>query len=243
MSNGLYLYGIVPAPASDLALQGLDQQPVQTQQVDDFVFLYSEAQQSRYLASRRNLLGHERVLEQAMEAGFEPILPLQFGLTIDTWQTVREQLLESKSDRLFQLFDKLSGRREVSIKLFWEPQSELEMLLAEDEKLRCDRDALKGKTLSMDETIRIGQAIERALQIRQQQIIQAFQEKLNSIAIEVVENDLLSETMIYNCAYLIPGEVEPQFSELVEQLDEQFDRRLRIRYNNFTAPFNFAQLN
>jgi len=242
MSNGLYLYGIVPAPASDLVLQGLDQQPVQTQQVDDFVFLYSEAQQSRYLASRRNLLGHERVLEQAMEAGFEPILPLQFGLTIDTWETVREQLLDSKSDRLFQLFDKLSGRREVSIKLFWEPQTELEMLLAEDEKLRADRDALKGRTLSMDETIRIGQAIEQAMQLRRQQIIQSFQEALNPIAVEAVENDLFSETMIYNCAYLIPGNAEPLFNEWVELLDQKFNRRLRIRYNNFTAPFNFAQL-
>lgn len=241
--SSLYLYGIAAAPAFDLALQGLDQQPVQTQQVNDFVFLYSEAQQPRYLASRRNLLGHERVLEQAMEAGFEPILPLQFGLTIDTWQTVREQLLDAKSDRLIQLFDKLSGRREVSLKLFWEPQAELEMLLAENKLLRADRDALKGKTLSIDETIRIGQAIERAMHSRQQQIGQAFQEMLNPLAVEVVENDLLSKSMIYNCAYLIPGEAEPQFSELVERLDEQFDRRLRIRYNNFTAPFNFAQLN
>jgi Gas vesicle synthesis protein GvpL/GvpF len=62
------------------------------------------------------------------------------------------------------------------------------------------------------------------------------------LAIERIENDLLTDSMIYNAAYLIPWDAEPRFSEQVEALDQQFENRLRIRYNNFTAPFNFAQL-
>jgi hypothetical protein len=48
--------------------------------------------------------------------------------------------------------------------------------------------------------------------------------------------------MIYNAAYLIPWDDEPQFGEQVEQLDQKFDSRLKIRYNNLTAPYNFARL-
>ncbi|HHP7245880.1 MAG TPA: GvpL/GvpF family gas vesicle protein, partial [Elainellaceae cyanobacterium] len=60
MTQGLYLYGIFPSPGPlSLNLNGLDQQPVWAHQIEEFVFLYSDAQQSRYLASRRNLLGHE----------------------------------------------------------------------------------------------------------------------------------------------------------------------------------------
>jgi hypothetical protein len=95
----------------------------------------------------------------------------------------------------------------------------------------------------MDQVVTIGQAIEQAMRVRQQSIVQAFQVDLNPLAVEVVENDPLADAMIYNAAYLIPWDVEPQFSDRVEALDDQFDRRLRIRYNNFTAPFNFAQLN
>lgn len=73
-------------------------------------------------------------------------------------------------------------------------------------------------------------------------IIHLFQSTLNSLAIEVVENPPQLDTMIYNAAYLIPWEAEPQFGQLVEKLDRQFEQRLRIRYNNFTAPFNFARL-
>jgi Gas vesicle synthesis protein GvpL/GvpF len=243
MGCGLYLYGIFPAAGvQEMTLEGLDRQPVQSHTVDEFTFLYSEAQQERYLASRRNLLGHERVLEQAMEQGYRTLLPLQFGLIVNDWVTVEDQLIKTQSENLKELFSKLDGRREVSVKIFWDADQELESLMLEDEGLRAERDRLEGKSLSMDQIVKIGQAIEAEMEERKQGIIRAFQEALNELAIERVENDLLTDSMIYNAAYLIPWDAEPEFSEQVETLDLQFEERLKIRYNNFTAPFNFAQL-
>ena len=243
MANGLYLYGIFPPSIRpDLQLEGLDQQPVQMHKLDDFMFLYSETQQDRYLASRKNLLGHERVLEQVMQQGHPTLLPLQFGLIISDWEMVRQQLTVPKGDSLKQLFDKLEGYREVSIKIFWEPESELESLMQENEDLRTERDRLEGKSLSMDQVVKIGQLIERKMDDRKQDIVTRFQEALNPLAIEIVENDVLTEKMIYNAAYLIPWDAEPQFGVQIESVDRHFHNRLRLRYNNFTAPFNFAQL-
>lgn len=243
MGNGLYLYGIFPAPGpQSLHLEGLDRQPVQTHVIDEFVFLYSEAQQERYLASRRNLLGHEKVLEQAMEKGYRTLLPLQFGLIIQNWETVNQQLIVPQSQGLGELFNKLDGRREVGVKVFWDASAELEALLQEDQALLAERDRLEGKSLSMDQVVQIGQAIEQAMANHRQDIIEVFQATLNPLAVEVVENDALTDAMIYNAAYLIPWDEETHFSQQVEALDQQFDERLRIRYNSFTAPFNFAQL-
>jgi hypothetical protein len=243
MGYGLYLYGIFPPPGpTGLDLQGLDKQPIHTHTVDNFVFLYSEAQQERYLASRRNLLGHEQVLEQAMEHGYRTLLPLQFGLIINDWETVRTQLLLPRGETLNALFDKLEGKREVGVKVFWDQTTELETLMQENEALRAERDRLEGTSLSMDQVVKIGQAIERAMADRKEGIIELFQQTLNPLASEVVENDLLTSDMIYNAAYLIPWDDEPQFGEQVEALDQQFDSRLKIRYNSFTAPFNFARI-
>jgi len=243
MGYGLYLYGIFPAPGPQiLPPQGLDQQPIYAYTIDEFVFLYSEAQQERYLASRKNLLGHEKVLEQVMAEGYRTLLPLQFGLIIEDWETVRTQLIDLQGENLKQLFNKLNGYREVGIKVFWEKSVELESLIQENDSLRAQRDRLEGKSLSMDQIVQIGQAIEQAVEARKQGIIKVFREALNPRAIEVIENDLLTDTMIYNAAYLIPWDDEPPFSEQVEALDHQFDNRLKIRYNNFTAPYNFAQL-
>jgi len=243
MGYGLYLYGIFPTPGpQDLALEGLDRQPVYNHVVDGFAFLYSEAQQERYLASRKNLLGHEKVLEQAMHEGFRTLLPLQFGLIIEDWSAVTQQLTEPHGAGLLELFDKLSGQREVGIKVFWTQDEELQALITENEGLKTQRDSLEGKNLSMDEVVAIGQAIEKAMGDRKQTIIQSFQAELNPLASEIVENDTLTESMIYNAAYLIPWDAESAFSHHVEALDHQFDQRLKIRYNNFTAPFNFAQL-
>lgn len=243
MPQLFYLYGIFPAPGPDnLDVQGLDKQPVATHTIDDFTFLYSVAQQERYLASRKNLLGHERVLEAAMQAGHRTLLPLQFGLIIETWNRVIEELIAPRGEGLKRLFAKLEGHREVSVKVLWEPDAELNRLMAENAALREERDRLEGKQLSMDQVVSIGQSIEEAINERKTAVIEAFRQKLNPLAIEVVENDPMTNAMIYNAAYLIPWEQDAELSQEIEALDEQFEERLRIRYNNFTAPYNFAQL-
>lgn len=243
MGSGLYLYGIFPTPGPQgLEITGLDKQAVQTEVVDGFVFLYSEAQQERYLASRRNLLDHENALEQAMHAGYRTLLPLQFGLIVEDWTTVTEQLTKPQGPGLLRLFARLEGRREVGIKIFWDSDTELQMLMQENEALRLERDRLEGKNLSMDQIVKIGQSIEQAMENRKQGIIETFRTALNPLAIEIVENAPLTDAMIYNAAYLILWDTESTVSEQVEALDHQFEGRLRIRYNNFTAPYNFAQL-
>jgi len=241
--TSLYLYGILPTPGpAALAIEGLDRQPVAIAQLDGFAFLYSPASQPKYLASRRNLLAHERVLEEVMQQGWRTVLPLQFGMVVEDWQAVSDQLSRPHGAELAGLLARLEGRREVSVKVFWDEEAELERLLAEQPVLRERRDALVGRTLNMDEVIGIGQAIEAGMAARRDAVIGAFRDALGELAFATVENDPLMAGMIFNAAYLIPWEAEPEFGVRVEALDRRFEERLRIRYNNFTAPFNFAQL-
>ena len=244
MSYGFYLYGIFPSPGpQNLGLQGLDKEPVQTCTIDTFIFLYSEAQQERYLASRKNLIGHARVLEEAMAAGYRTLLPLPLNrLIFQSWDDIKAQFITPHGETLVTLFQNLEGKREVGLKIYWEEAQELEWLMGENEPLRSQRDQLEGRQLSMDQVIQIGQAIESALSDRQDTIIQVFRDTLTPLATATVENDLQTESMIYNGAYLINWDEEPAFSQAVEALDHRFENRLRLRYTNFTAPYNFAQL-
>lgn len=243
MKSGFYLYGILSAPLPEkIALEGMDKQPVYNHTIEGFNFLYSEAKQEKYLTSRRNLLCHEKVLEEAMNEGCRTLLPLRFGLVVKTWETVSEQLIIPYQEKLQELLAKLQGKREVSVKVLWNSKSEIQALLESNPSLKQKRDALEGKPLSMEEVIEIGQMIEGGLELRKQEAIALFQDELNPLAEEVVEGETMTEEMIYNAAYLIPWESEPEFSEKVEAIDRNFGDRLRIRYNNFTAPYTFAQL-
>ncbi|MFM6409919.1 MAG: GvpL/GvpF family gas vesicle protein, partial [Microcystis sp.] len=170
------------------------------------------------------------------------LLPLRFGLVIKTWESVTEQLITPYKTQLKELFAKLSGQREVSIKIFWDNKWELQADLESNPKLKQERDAMMGKNLNMEEIIHIGQLIEATVLQRKQDIIQVFRDQLNHRAQEVIESDPMTDDMIYNAAYLIPWEQEPEFSQNVEAIDQQFGDRLRIRYNNLTAPYTFAQL-
>ena len=243
MTTGLFLYGIFPYPIPETVdLQGLDKQSVHSQVVDSFSFLYSDACQEKYLASRRNLLTHEKVLEQAMHEGFHVLLPLRFGLVVKDWETIQKQLIEPYKEQLNELFQKLAGQREVSIKILWDAKAELQAMMESNHELKQQRDNMEGKKLSMEEVIQIGQLIESNLQARKQAVIEVFTTELNPLAQEIVVSEPMTEEMIYNAAFLIPWEAEPVFSERVEAIDQKFGDRLRIRYNNFTAPYTFAQL-
>jgi hypothetical protein len=178
-----------------------------------------------------------------MEAGYRTLLPLPLNrIIVQNWAEVVEQFTTPHGLALQKLFQKLEGAREVSVKVYWEQQWELEQLMIENQALKAQRDQLEGKALSMEAVIGIGQAIEAGLMERQDQIIAQFEACLNGFAIEIVENEVQTDAMIYNTAYLIPWEAEAEFGTQVEALDRQFSDRLRIRYNNFTAPYNFAQL-
>jgi Gas vesicle synthesis protein GvpL/GvpF len=243
MDAGLYLYGIFSEPIPPtVALKGLDSQPVYSQIIEGFTFLYSNAKHEKYLASRRNLLSHEKVLEQAMQEGFRTLLPLRFGLVVKNWETVISQLIQPCERQLRELFQKLSGKREVSVKILWDTKSELQAMMLSNPELKQKRDNMEGKNLSMEEVIQIGQLIESNLQLRKEAVIQAFFNELNPLAEEVVESEPMMEEMIYNAAFLIPWDNEALFSQRVEAIDQQFGERLRIRYNNFTAPYTFAQI-
>lgn len=243
MDAGLYLYGIFsdPIPAS-ISLKGLDSQPVHSEVIEGFTFLYSDAKQEKYLASRKNLISHEKVLEQAMQEGFRTLLPLRFGLVVKNWETVVTQLIKPCERQLRELFQKLAGKREVSIKILWDTKAELQAMMDANLELKQKRDRMEGKNLSMDEVIEIGQLIEANLKLRKESVIQAFFNELKPLAHDVIESEPMTEEMIYNAAFLIPWDNESQFSERVEVVDRQFGNRLRIRYNNFTAPYTFAQI-
>ena len=245
----LYLYAILLAENIDLVkdidLKGMNTQPVQFQAIAPFAIVYSEAQQSRYLASRANLITHETVLESLMRA-INPHqavpLPLQFGLVVDEWEEVLRDLLIPYEDQLKNLINNLIGKREVSVKLFWNQNEELNLAVAENLGLQQRREALMGKVLSMDEAIAIGQELESAIEDRKQIIIDAFLNALQPLSHEYVEGELLTESMIYNGSYLIDWDREPEFAAAVDNLDKQFENRLRIRYNDFTAPYNFVNV-
>ncbi|MDE5096451.1 MAG: GvpL/GvpF family gas vesicle protein [Trichodesmium sp. St11_bin5] len=225
-------------------LKGLDKEDVKIQDVDEFAVLYSIAKKERYLASRRNLITHEKVLESAMEAGYRNLLPMQFGLVVSEWEKFSQDFTKPCEQQIHDLFTKLKDNREVGIKIYWEPDAELEKLLENDKDLKEERDSLKDKKLTMDQVIDIGQKIEQGMNERKQNIIEIFQETLNKMAIEVIENEVQTEKMIYNAAYLIPWDQEEDFGEKVETIDSKLCERgnFTIRYNSFTAPYNFARI-
>lgn len=245
----LYLYAIIPQAYSttvdDLALLGMDQQLVSTEILPPFAVVYSMAQKKRYLSSRANLLCHELVQEKIMAAipNYLAVpLPLQFGLVVADWEEVHQALIMPYREKLSDLLQELIGKREVSIKIFWEQETELALELAENQDLARQRQTYGSKTLSIDEAIEVGQAVENALEQRKTKIVDHFIAALSPLAAKHIVGKSMTVDMIGNVSFLIANDREPEFAQKVEEIDGLYNSRLRLRYNNFTAPYNFVKL-
>jgi hypothetical protein len=143
---------------------------------------------------------------------------------------------------LSDLLQELIGKREVSIKIFWEQETELALELAENQDLARQRQTYGSKTLSIDEAIEVGQAVENALEQRKTKIVDHFIAALSPLAAKHIVGKSMTVDMIGNVSFLIANDREPEFAQKVEEIDGLYNSRLRLRYNNFTAPYNFVKL-
>jgi hypothetical protein len=116
---------------------------------------------------------------------------------VEECEEVEKDLLIPYEAKLTELIDNLIGKREVSVKLFWNQTEDLNLAVAENKDLQQRREALVGKVLSMDEAIAIGQELESAIEERQQIIIDAFVDTLKPLSHDYAEGELLTKSMIY----------------------------------------------
>ncbi len=248
----LYLYAIVPETygqtVRDLSLEGIDQQLVDVEILAPFAVVYSRAQKKRYLSSRSNLLCHELVQEKIMTAIPNHLgvpLPLQFGLVVADWAEVHQALIVPYAAKLSSLLQELVGKREVSVKIFWDEKVELDLELQENQDLQQQKQAYGVKALSMDQAIEVGQIVANALEQRKTRIVNHFMALLSPMALKSIIGKPMTTNMtdmIGNISFLIENDREPEFAQQVEAIDALYDSRLRLRYNNFTAPYNFVKL-
>lgn len=69
-----------------------------------------------------------------------------------------------------------------------------------------------------------------------------LQERLKSIAEDVVLEEQMTEDMIINAAFLVHKEKVKEFQEEITNFDQQYTDKLKIRISGPTAPYNFVKM-
>jgi hypothetical protein len=198
----------------------------------DIAAVVSDSHERRYAVSRRHLLAHERVIEEALDRS--DVLPMRLGLVARDDGEVQKILLDRQYSALKRELDRVHDRVELGLKVSWIE----ERLFREISDEYPDCRAMTDETF--DERMRRGERVAQAKAEKQEREAEAILSELQPVATEVVENEPVSEMMLLNAAFLVDRARLPKFDERVRKLGDREAGRLSFSYVGPLPPYNFV---
>lgn len=185
----------------------------------------------------RYLLAHQQVVEHAMQK--RPVLPVQFGTTLDSPEEVRILLAQAHHD-LRKALDAIRGEVEVEVAAIWDVKQVLEAIGQEEEVARA-REAIAARgSPTLEDRVHLGQVVKACLDRRRDAYRERMLEFLRPLAVGVAPNALAAEEMVINVAFLVERERQREFDERVQELDSLFDNEITFRVIGPLPPYSFS---
>jgi len=215
--------------------------PVITLHYRELGAIVSTSPVMEYDSSRRNMLTHTRVQEEAMER--YSILPVRFSTVAPDVEKVH-RLLEDRYDEFQLLLDEMTGKVEMGLKALWYEGIVFEEILTEHSGIRRLRDSLQGRSAEEThyERIHLGERVEKALRQKRQDEEGAILEALQPFVCGVQCNPIIGDRMIVNAAFLIEEDEQSALEAGVHVLDEKMGQRILFRLVGPVPPYNFVNV-
>ena len=247
MSPGtaVYLYGVVrdgDPLVLDVPPIG-DAGPVYTLSHRGLAAVLSDDPLPRYEVTRKNVRGHQAVVDEVMRT--TEILPTRLGTVLPSPQWVVGNFLEERWAELRRLLDRVAGRVEFGLKASW---TDLQFVFAEviaaDRDLRAVRDRLTRRpaAATYEARLQLGERAGQALTAKRKQEADDLAGALEPHVVDIRRNDPVSELMVLNAAFLVDRpRIEP-FEAAVQGLDRVHAGRLGFVLAGPLPPYNFVRL-
>jgi hypothetical protein len=242
---GKYMYCIIHCPEPrQFTNRGIGERGdvVHTIAFDSLAAVVSDTPIVEYDSSRRNMMAHTLVLEEVMREF--TILPVRFGTVAPTAQAIQERVLKRRYGELNGLLHEMEGRVEMGLKAFWYEEVIFREIVDENPPIRSLRDGLMGRP--PEETyydrIRLGEMVEAAMGKKRDEDAEKILTSLRPLVYKTHVNKVITDRMVLNAAFLMNRDREPEFDQVVQQLDAEMSRRLIFKYVGPVPPYNFVNI-
>lgn len=234
-----YVYGIIRASHSPLRqdMEGIGDppRPVRVLHRGELAAIVSDAL-DQLRPKRRDLLAHQRVLDEAGEGGV--VLPMRFGSASPDDDTVTTVLAE-RAEHFLERLRALDGKAEYNIKANHDEEVVLRMIMSDHDDIRflaeANREAGGG---TQEEKIRLGEMIAAAVQAREATDAELLQQALEPMA-EAVSGGPQSTGWLANLSFLVDGGSAEQFLAAVDEFRQEHPH-LELRVNGPLPPYSFV---
>ena len=236
---GTYVYGIIrashPALRQDLEGIGEPPRPVRVMARGELAAIVSDAPEE-LRPKRRDLLAHQRVLDEAGAGGV--VLPMRFGSAAPDDATVTTVLTE-RAEHFLQRLQALEGAAEYNIKANHDEEAVLRLIMADRDDIRSLADANReagGGT--QEQKIQLGEMITAAVQAREATDAELVHQALVPMA-EAVSAGPQSTGWLANLSFLVNRDSAEQFLAAVDEFRTKHPH-LVLRVNGPLPPYSFV---
>ncbi|MGO8745028.1 MAG: GvpL/GvpF family gas vesicle protein [Thermoguttaceae bacterium] len=239
--TGLYLYGITIADHMLCPLSGVGGADVELIAEGSLAAIVSQLAVGKVRPQRANLAAHHRILHDLAEQ--RPVLPVVFG-TITGNEAELRRVLRQNRGALAGLLDRLRGKVEMGLKVYWDLPNVFEYFVATHQELEAMRNRLfrPGRMPTVEEKVELGERFVSLLQQARERHTRRVKEALAAYCVEVRSIDPGEERMILKLACLVEKDRQEQWEEGVRQAAMLFDDHYRFDYNGPWPPYNFADV-
>jgi hypothetical protein len=234
----LHVYGVVAAttPLPGVLL-GRQQAPVRLVVDGDLAAVVSEID-AEARVRRDDLLAHARVLETLVEGS--TVLPMRFGVIVETDEGVAHNILEAGESRLASLLNLFDGLVQVTVKAYHVEEQALRDLLRERPEIRRLRDQAATGPSSYHSQLRLGETIAVGLDALASADASMLNEQLSGLAERIVLADVAGKNQVLDAALLVQRAARTRTDEGIARLSRTLPDRLRLRYIGPQPPYSFV---
>ncbi|MEK7274702.1 MAG: GvpL/GvpF family gas vesicle protein [Candidatus Desantisbacteria bacterium] len=210
---------------------------------DDLSMVVSNYPMTKFVVNHENILAHEKVIEEVMKE-FDRVIPVRFGTIASDADEIRN-LLDRRYREFKNLLRDMDHKIELGIKGVWKNMDVIFKEITEDNteikelKDRIEKDTDTKNTCARME---IGKMVEAALQKKKEEEQERIVDALKRTAFEYKLNKTVGDEMVINAAFLVNKGREKEFDNIMDDLSEKYQDRIRFTYTGPLPVFNFVNI-
>ncbi|MFZ5516962.1 MAG: GvpL/GvpF family gas vesicle protein [Candidatus Zhuqueibacterota bacterium] len=243
--NGKYIYCIIEEEKSQTFGSrniGETPAPVHSIHFNHIGAVISDTPIVNYPLLSKNYLAHQKVIEEALSRNLNP-LPVRFATIARNEQNIMA-ILEKRYDEFQDYLDRLRGKRELGLKVFWDSDIAYNEILNENNQIKKLRDSLL--TLPQEKSyfqrIEVGKLVENALIEKRKRESERILSPLRELCIDYRLGNIIGDKMVVNASFLVDSDQEKLFDAWVGALNEENLKRFIIKYVGPIPPYNFVEI-
>ncbi len=247
----LYIYGLMrvqDAQAAMAARSGENPPPgparlrgeIETVAHDGVCALVSVIAEGNPRLRRESALAHNETLQAAFEHG--PVLPVRFGTVLPDAQVLERDFLAPRAADLLTRLEALRGNAEMQVKVTYLEEPLLRSILAGSTGLTKAAARIRAlpPAATHFERINLGEAINKAVDVRRKQDAGHLIDALRSLAVSVSVRDPRHEREVVNASFLVPDEHLEEFDAAVERLSDEHSGQMQFKLVGPMPAHSFA---